>query len=213
MFRTTLAEPYPQLLGLGWGAVIQENVRLRSSAKALSEPTPMAKAGGTHWHINKEHLEGDLQRDLQGFAVCSSPGRATDRYETRQHPDENTKDGSMPWHESYQLSGKVPDVRTPVVEASLGAPKGLTPLEHCYWVLQQPSPLAKPGVQLSPDTTKSIQFESTKTCAQIDEYGGHIARQLIHIASSLEEEQRQWANSSPLDLKPVTKQMRGPFIK
>ena len=100
----------------------------------------------------------------------------------------------------------------PFVVNGLGAAKGLHPLEHVAWALQLSNPLVVESVVLESDLEAAVQWATSASAQEVDQYRRAGLRQILAVAAELEREREAWARRAPPEQRLLVGRLHGPLF-
>ena len=80
------------------------------------------------------------------------------------------------------------DVQAPFVQDGLGAPKGLTQMEHVLWATKLDYPLAGVGESIDEELLGTLEFDAECSVKEIDEFRSQMIANWVAQAEELKEE-------------------------
>ena len=106
----------------------------------------------------------------------------------------------------------VPQVLRFVVPHGLGAPCGLSHMQHVAFALKAVHPAAVPIV-FEPDLEEAVKFECLSSVEEIQEFREQQLKQIMYFAVQLEHERSLWVQGAPPALHDLVRRIHGPLLR
>ena len=202
VFRTHLAQPYPPDLGARFGSLTASAFKLRAEALSAGSEVPMA---------SPEYDYGIPARLVAPFLSQGADEEA------RANPSELAGGQcSISSQDRWLVASETddcPDADDPFVADGLGAPKGLSPIEHVAWACTVPHPSVSDVLELPDDLESAISFVSTHTPGQVDEWRSERLHRMSMKAQELQTLRDEWSGSVVPALRPLVTRLNGPLFE
>ena len=97
-----------------------------------------------------------------------------------------------------------------IVREGMGAPIGLTPLQHIDFARRVQHPAAKDRAMLK-ELKDAVKVECFTRAEDIDEFCERLLQQIRQKANELEPARRDWLAQAPVQLQPLLHNVHGPL--
>ena len=132
--------------------------------------------------------------------------------------DSGIFDTVVPWEDAAGMPTDLSfldcaDVAVPFVPQGLGAPTGLSVMEHCLWALKQEHPDATKISEMTVDDDlyEATVFEKDHSAQEIDDFRQHRLNELLYLVTQLKPRQEQWRDGIPEVIRQVAGKLHGPL--